>query len=97
MIPTLFGVMLITFTVTQFVPGGPVERMVAEMEGFGKGGEVGGGPSLYRGDSGLDSSRVEKLRELYGFDKPPLQRFLTMMKNYLYGTIWKKSIIMRKI
>ncbi len=83
MIPTLFGVMLITFTVTQFVPGGPVERMVAEMEGFGKGGEVGGGPSLYRGDSGLDSSRLEKLRELYGFDKPPLQRFLTMMKNYL--------------
>ncbi len=83
MIPTLFGVMLITFTVTQFVPGGPVERMVAEMEGLGKGGEVGGGSSLYRGDSGLDSDRVEKLRELYGFDKPPLQRFLTMMKNYL--------------
>lgn len=37
MIPTLIGVMLITFTVTQFVPGGPVERMVAEMEGLGKG------------------------------------------------------------
>jgi microcin C transport system permease protein len=30
MIPTLFGIMLITFTVTQFVPGGPVERMIAE-------------------------------------------------------------------
>ncbi|MBU0943368.1 MAG: ABC transporter permease subunit [Proteobacteria bacterium] len=83
MIPTLIGVMLITFTVTQFVPGGPVERMVAEMEGLGKGGEAGGTTSFYRGNSGLDSSRVETLRELYGFDKPPLQRFLTMMKNYL--------------
>lgn len=83
MIPTLIGVMLITFTVTQFVPGGPVERMVAEMEGLGKGGEVGGDTSFYRGGGGLDSSRVEKLRELYGFDKPPLQRFLTMMQNYL--------------
>jgi microcin C transport system permease protein len=83
MIPTLIGVMLITFTVTQFVPGGPVERMVAEMEGLGKGGEVAGTTSFYRGNSGLDSSRVEALRELYGFDKPPLERFLTMMKSYL--------------
>ena len=33
MIPTLFGIMLVTFVVTQFVPGGPVERMLAEIEG----------------------------------------------------------------
>ena len=83
MVPTLLGVMLITFTVTQFVPGGPVERMIAEMEGLSKGGEVAGDTSFYRGDNGLDSVRVEKLRELYGFDKPPLIRFLSMMKNYL--------------
>jgi len=42
MIPTLFGVMLLTFVVTQFVPGGPVEQLLAEMEGLGKGGEVAG-------------------------------------------------------
>ena len=42
MIPTLIGIMLVTFTVTQFVPGGPVERMLAEMKGHsaGMGGEV---------------------------------------------------------
>lgn len=28
MIPTLFGVMLLTFVVTQFVPGGPVEQLI---------------------------------------------------------------------
>ncbi|MCI5127732.1 MAG: microcin ABC transporter permease, partial [Candidatus Electrothrix sp. AUS3] len=28
MIPTLFGVMFITFVITQFVPGGPVEKMM---------------------------------------------------------------------
>ncbi len=98
MIPTLFGVMLITFTVTQFVPGGPVERMVAEMEGLNKGGEVGGAGSLYRGDSGLDSSRLENLQELYGFDKPPLQRFFTMMGNYLvfdfgYSYYYHQSVV----
>jgi microcin C transport system permease protein len=85
MIPTLLGVMLVTFTVTQFVPGGPVERMIAQIEGHGRGGgEVGAvTSSMYRGDSGLDSEKVAKLKVLYGFDKPPLVRFLRMMKDYL--------------
>ncbi len=52
MIPTLFGVMLLTFVVTQFVPGGPVEQLLAEMEGLGKGGEVAGSTSFYRGIQG---------------------------------------------
>ncbi len=90
MIPTLFGVMLLTFLVTQFVPGGPVEQLMSQMEGLGKGGEVSSaGTSLYRGDAGLDESRVEQLKELYGFDKPPVARFFSMMKNYLvfdFGT-----------
>lgn len=85
MIPTLFGVMLITFSVTQFVPGGPVEKLISEMSGRGKGGEDAAAltSSLYRGGSGLDQDRVAKLKELYGFDKPPVERFITMMKNYL--------------
>ncbi len=33
MIPTLFGIMLISFVIIQFVPGGPVERMIAELQG----------------------------------------------------------------
>lgn len=35
MIPTLFGIMLISFVIIQFVPGGPVERMIAELQGHG--------------------------------------------------------------
>lgn len=35
MIPTLLGVMLISFVVIQFVPGGPVERMIAQLQGHG--------------------------------------------------------------
>lgn len=86
MIPTLVGVMMITFTVTQFVPGGPVERLVAQIEGHGKGGgEVGAvTSSMYRGDSGLDQEKVDRLKELYGFNKPPIERFLHMMKDYLF-------------
>ena len=35
MIPTLLGIMLINFTLTQFVPGGPVEQIIARLEGQG--------------------------------------------------------------
>ena len=33
MIPTLLGVMLVTFTVVQFLPGGPIERVIAQIQG----------------------------------------------------------------
>ncbi|MEW6427780.1 MAG: microcin C ABC transporter permease YejB [Thermodesulfobacteriota bacterium] len=83
MIPTLFGIMLVTFVVTQFVPGGPVERLIAQMEGHGSGGgEVRATTSLYQGSQGLDRERVERIRRMYGFDRPPAERFLAMMKNY---------------
>ncbi|MCK5404378.1 MAG: microcin C ABC transporter permease YejB [Desulfobulbaceae bacterium] len=86
MVPTLFGVMLITFIVTQFVPGGPVERMLAQMEGHAAGqGEVrvSRPGDLYQGGKGLDEERLARITKLYGFDKPPVERFLTMMGNYI--------------
>ena len=83
MIPTLFGVMLITFVVTQFVPGGPVEQLIHQIKGQGSGAEASGASiQIYRGDRGLDQERIEKLKALYGFDKPAHLRFFEMMKNY---------------
>ena len=82
MIPTLFGIMLITFAVTQFVPGGPVEKMVAQIER--KGDEAASGSAgVYQGKQGLDQERIEQLKKLYGFDQPPVQRFFKMMGSYL--------------
>ena len=62
MIPTLLGIMLMTFAVIQFVPGGPVEQVIAKMQGTGTdstgrisgntGNEAGGGtqdPTLVGG------------------------------------------------
>ncbi len=85
MIPTLFGVMLITFIVTQFVPGGPVEQLISKIQGHGTGAEAGGSgvKSLYRGDAGLDKDKLARLKTLYGFDKPAYQRFFIMMRNYV--------------
>ena len=39
MIPTVIGILLITFTIVQFVPGGPVEQMVSQLQGRDAGGE----------------------------------------------------------
>ncbi|MDA8095854.1 MAG: microcin ABC transporter permease, partial [Betaproteobacteria bacterium] len=57
MIPTLFGVLLLTFVVIQFVPGGPVEQMVAQLRGKGEAGEAAGGLA-YRGQQGIDPRQL---------------------------------------
>ena len=39
--------------------------------------------SKYRGSQGIDPDLIKELEKQYGFDKPPLQRFFEMLKNYL--------------
>ena len=97
MIPTLFGIMAVSFIVIQFAPGGPVEQVIAQLSGqdggtldrIGGGGggdgggqEFGGGESQYRGAQGLDPQFIAQLEKQFGFDKPPLERFFTMLWNY---------------
>jgi microcin C transport system permease protein len=94
-VPTLLGVLVLNFLIIQAAPGGPVERMVAELRGMhGATGSqfagstqdfVGanqGGDSDYRGSKGLPPELMERIRELYGFDKPPHERFALMLKNF---------------
>lgn len=98
MIPTIVGIMAISFAVIQFAPGGPVERVIADLTGQGDSAAdrlSGGGDlvsqqgisnesgSSYRGAQGLDPDLVAKLEKQFGFDKPPLTRFLEMMWNYI--------------
>src|SRR5713226_8420685 len=89
-IPTLFGILLITFIVIQFVPGGPVEQMVSQLQGREGGIEGGGAPGGaaapgtggYRGRQGVDAKQVEEIKKLYGFDKPAPERFLQMISQF---------------
>ncbi len=105
-IPTLFGVMVINFALVQFVPGGPVEQAIANMQGQGDvfAGFSGGAEdatltesedSVYAGARGLPQEFIDELREQYGLDKPPLQRFFEMMWNYIrfdFGESYFRSI-----
>jgi len=83
MIPTLLGILTITFVIVQFVPGGPVEQMVSQLQGREAGGE---GPATsgsgYRGRQGVDAVRVEEIKKLYGFDKPAHERFFQMLGQF---------------
>ncbi len=83
MLPTLLGVVAITFAVIQFVPGGPVEQAMMELKGqVGAGEATGGGASQYRGRQGIDAERVAEVKALYGFDKPATERFWQMLKGF---------------
>eukprot|EP01037_Dinobryon_pediforme_P007031 gene7031-7095_t len=96
MIPTVFGIMLLTFIVVQFAPGGPVERIVAQLQGldssatsrFGGAKDIGSttasseAGSKYRGAQGLDPKLIAELEKQFGFDKPAYERFFLMVKNY---------------
>ena len=81
MLPTLLGVLLLTFVVIQFVPGGPVQQYLAEAKA-GAGGVAEGGGLSYRGAQGVDEKRLAEIKKLYGFDKPAPERFWIMLKNY---------------
>src|SRR6266852_4212662 len=88
MFPTLFGIMLVAFAVVQFAPGGPVERVIAQLSGADTGATSrisgsAGGDFGARGGQGLDPEFIKKLEKQFGFDKPAYERFFLMLWNYL--------------
>jgi microcin C transport system permease protein len=82
MVPTLLGVLLVTFAIIQFVPGGPVEQVMSQLTSRTTGGERAGADSAYRGRQGVDPAQIDELKKLYGFDKPAHERFLKMLSDY---------------
>ncbi len=99
MVPTIFGIMLISFAIVQFAPGGPVDKVIAQIRGSDvsatarvsggtasgdfAGSSQGGEGSTYRGAQGLDPEFIAELEKQFGFDKPPVERFFLMLGNYL--------------
>ena len=96
-IPTLFGIILINFTIVQFAPGGPIEQIIAKATmgqmsttaGISGGGDAGMSSQQMeisgqnQATYGLDPKLIEDLEKQFGFDKPVHERFFTMVVNYL--------------
>src|SRR5512140_1094186 len=73
MIPTLLGILFVSFVVVQFAPGGPVERVIAQLSGADTGGSSrisgGGGDFGARGQVGASGDAVNsKYRGAQGLD-----------------------------
>src|SRR5712692_11346025 len=90
-IPTLLGIMVVNFAIVQVAPGGPIDQVIAQIRGAGGGalsriagsaaGETGGTVDS-RAARGIEPQLIKELEKQFGFDKPPLERFLMMMKSY---------------
>src|SRR5690606_27892135 len=87
MVPTLFGISLVCFLLTQFVPGGPVEQMVSQIRQTA--GDKGQNAS-----HAISPAELENIKRYYGFDKPIHVRYVTwlgkivrldMGRSYTYG------------
>jgi microcin C transport system permease protein len=77
MLPTILGALTVTFVVMQFVPGGPVEQILAEAR-------AGGGSEgvTYKAGRDIDQKQRDELMKQYGFDKPAHERYLHMLADY---------------
>ncbi|MGX7949672.1 microcin C ABC transporter permease YejB [Oleidesulfovibrio alaskensis] len=97
-IPTLFAILTVNFFVIQLCPGGPVEQMIARIQGEERSVlERAGGSSQdeikvvqssldnmggYRPGAHADPELVERIRRYYGFDKPLLERYWAMLRDF---------------
>ncbi len=102
MVPTLIGIVTISFVIIQFVPGGPIDQIQARMAGTaidatatisgstGAGGDSGG--LMPTGE--LDPEQVKQLEKQYGFDKPVHVRYFKMLWDSpasIFGTSFFKD------
>ncbi|MDO6500401.1 ABC transporter permease subunit [Photobacterium sanguinicancri] len=71
-IPTFIGVTLLIFTITRFVPGGPVERLLASMQAKG---DVQSTSTAAGGNNALSDDQIAELNAFYGLDKPVFEAY----------------------
>ena len=80
-IPTFLGVTLLVFAVTRVVPGGPIERMLADAMLSGGGRTITNSQGV--GGTVLSEAQLNQLRVYYGFDKPILVSYVDWLRKVL--------------
>lgn len=82
-IPTFFGITIMVFTITRFVPGGPIERIIAQaqqMQNMGMRSSEGQSQPL-------SEDQIETLKKYYGFDKPVLVSYFLWLGKVMKGDL----------
>lgn len=81
-LPTLLGITLIVFAITRFVPGGPVEQAMMQMQQV----DSGSGRS-FGSDQAMSEEQLQQLKEMYGFDKPWYIAYVFWLKDLATGNL----------
>jgi len=92
-IPTFIGITIMVFTITRFVPGGPIERIIADTRAMqtGQGSSSISSTTGQGGGQPLSQEQIQKLKEYYGFDKPILTSYFLWLSKVLKGDLGKST------
>ncbi len=92
-IPTFIGITIMVFTITRFVPGGPIERIIAETRAMQTGQSDSSSATASGPDGGqpLSEEQIQKLKEYYGFDKPVLYSYFLWLGKVIQGDLGKST------
>lgn len=71
-VPTIVGISIVCFSLTQFVPGGPVEQAIQKAR-------AGLGDKGASGQKRISEEELQNIKAYFGFDKPPLERYFTWL------------------
>ncbi len=86
-IPTFIGITIMVFFITRFVPGGPIERIIAQAQQMP---DIQGGPgagATPEQNQPLSEEQIEELKKYYGFDKPILVSYFQWLGKVLTGDL----------
>lgn len=95
MIPTFLGITVLSFTIINMAPGGPIEQKLQQARFGGAGGESsasGSANGLGASQSSVNDEVIEELKRQYGFDKPIHVRYLIWLKNLAHLDFGKSFV-----
>jgi len=83
-IPTFLGITIMVFTITRFVPGGPIERIIAQAQQMPS---ISGTGMAAEQTQPLSEEQIDELKKYYGFDKPVLVSYVLWLGKVLKGDL----------
>ena len=87
-IPTFIGITIMVFTITRLVPGGPIERIIAQAQQMQNiGGGKSTGSSIGGQNQPLSEEQINVLKKYYGFDKPVIISYFLWLAKVLRGDL----------
>ena len=87
-VPTFVGITIMVFAITRFVPGGPVERIIANAKQM-QTAHSSSGRTI--SDQPLSEDQINMLKQYYGFDKPILTSYFEWLFKVLKGDLGRST------